>query len=110
MKEEGLKGNGRSGGDDDAKKRSVARSSASFSSGKEVEEPWPLPLLWRTNEKDAAWSFVSFLSEKETKEPWPPPLLEISIQISLYKQLNIKMTIINSQPLFIRFLNSAAQR
>ena len=45
MKEEGLKGNGRSGGDDDAKKRSVARSSASFSSGKEVEEPWPLPLL-----------------------------------------------------------------
>ena len=26
-------------------------------------------------EKDATWSFVSFSSEKEMKEPWPPPLL-----------------------------------
>ena len=45
----------------------------------------------------------------------PPLLLEMmfdqyNIHISSYKQLNIKMTIINSQPLFIKFLSSAAQR
>ena len=45
----------------------------------------------------------------------PPLILEMmfdkyNIHISLYKQLNIEMIIINSQPLFIRFLNIAAQR
>ena len=38
-KEEGNKGNEENGDDDDAKERSAARSSISFSSGKEAEEP-----------------------------------------------------------------------
>ena len=41
----GNKGNRGSGDNDKAKEKSAARFSASFSSGKEVEEPWPLPLL-----------------------------------------------------------------
>ena len=28
-----------------------------------------------TEERDAAWSFVSFSLEKEVEEPWPLPLL-----------------------------------
>ena len=45
-KEEWNKGNGESGDDDDdGKERNAAHSSASFSSEKEVEEPWPLSLL-----------------------------------------------------------------
>ena len=42
----GNKGNRGSGDKDEAKEKSAARFSASFSSGKEVEEPWPLPLLY----------------------------------------------------------------
>ena len=59
-------------------------------------------------EMNAARSIVSFSSKKETKEPWPPLFCIfrrwrwILIHISLYKQLNINMTIINSLLLFIR--------
>ena len=31
--------------DNDSKEKGVVRSSVSFSSEKEVEEPWPLPLF-----------------------------------------------------------------
>ena len=81
--------------DDDnngAKETSAARSSISFSSEKNAEEPWPLLSALRrskdesgsrggrkrkreqgerddTKEKDAAQSFVSFSLEKEKKEP-----------------------------------------
>ena len=59
-------------------------------------------------EKDAARSFVSFSSEKELKEPWPPPLLPLGDAMMdpdpeyyLYKQRNINMILINSLSLFI---------
>ena len=47
MEEEGNREiEGNSGGDDDdAKERSVLRSSVPFSLEKGVDEPWPLPLL-----------------------------------------------------------------
>ena len=41
------KGNGGNDGNDNAKERSAQHFSASFSSGKEVEEPCPLSLLQR---------------------------------------------------------------
>ena len=41
----GNKENRGSGDNDKAKEKSAARFSASFSSRKEMEEPWPLPLL-----------------------------------------------------------------
>ena len=41
----GNKRNRGSGDNYEAKEKSALRFSASFSSEKEVEEPWPLPLL-----------------------------------------------------------------
>ena len=66
-------------------------------------------------EKDAVRSFMSFSSDGEEDEG---PLASSSpichegsgSEYYLYKQLNIKMTIINSRPLFIMILTSAAQR
>ena len=39
------KGNEGRGNENDEKERNITRSFISFSSEKEVEEPWPLPLL-----------------------------------------------------------------